>query len=156
MLDEIYKCCTAINKTIWVTHPIWGPMFVFYLFSRPLLIFRPFSRPLLIFRLFSHPLLIFRLFLRIVVCLSTFFPLAVVISVLPRYTLLTKLLVSSRLSLSKNAVIKTNARLSVTCCRSVVFSKYSGFLHQWNWPSRYIWNIVWSGVKYHNPSHAYW
>ena len=27
--------------------------------------------------------------------------------------------------------------LSVPCCRSVVFSGYSGFLHQKNWPPRY-------------------
>jgi hypothetical protein len=37
--------------------------------------------------------------------------------------------------------------LSVTCVRSVVFSGYSGFLHQYNWPPRYHWNIVESGVK---------
>ena len=30
--------------------------------------------------------------------------------------------------------------------RSVVFS---GFLHQWNWPPRYSWNIVVGGVKHH-------
>ena len=41
--------------------------------------------------------------------------------------------------------------LSVTCCRSVVFSGYSGFFHQQNWPSRYSWNIFESGVKHHNP-----
>ena len=39
--------------------------------------------------------------------------------------------------------------LSVTCDISVVFSGYSGFLHQKNWPSRYNWNIVESGVKHH-------
>jgi len=39
--------------------------------------------------------------------------------------------------------------------RQVVFSKYSGFLHQWNWPPRYNWNIVESCVKYHNP-HPYY
>jgi hypothetical protein len=42
--------------------------------------------------------------------------------------------------------------LSVTCDRSVVFSGYSGFLHQENWPSRYNWNIVESGIKHHKPS----
>jgi hypothetical protein len=31
----------------------------------------------------------------------------------------------------------------------VVFSGYSGFLHQLNWPARYNWNIVESGVKHH-------
>ena len=34
--------------------------------------------------------------------------------------------------------------------RSVVFSRYSGFLHQWNWPPRYRWNSVESGVKHHS------
>ena len=41
--------------------------------------------------------------------------------------------------------------LSVTCGRSVIFSGYSGFLHQWNWPPRYSGNIVERGVKHHNP-----
>ena len=41
--------------------------------------------------------------------------------------------------------------LSVTCGRSVVFSGYSGFLYQKNWPPWYHWNIVESGVKHHNP-----
>ena len=39
--------------------------------------------------------------------------------------------------------------MSVTCDRSVVFYGYSGFLHKWNWQSRYNWNIVQNGVKYH-------
>jgi hypothetical protein len=38
--------------------------------------------------------------------------------------------------------------LSVTGCRLLVFSESSGFLHQWNWPPRYNWNIVESGVKH--------
>ena len=42
--------------------------------------------------------------------------------------------------------------LSVTCDISVVFSGYSGFLHQYNWPSWYNWNIVESVVKYHIPT----
>ena len=42
--------------------------------------------------------------------------------------------------------------MSVTCGRSVVFSRHSGFLHQWNWPTRYNWNIVQSGIKHHNPN----
>ena len=42
--------------------------------------------------------------------------------------------------------------LSVTCGRSVVFSWYSGFLHQLYWPLRYNWNIVESGVKHRNPN----
>ena len=37
--------------------------------------------------------------------------------------------------------------LSVTCDRSVVFSGYSGFPHQYNWPPQYNWNIVESVVK---------
>ena len=41
---------------------------------------------------------------------------------------------------------------SVTCHRSMIFSGYSSFLHQENWPPRYNWNIVESGIKYHNPN----
>jgi hypothetical protein len=41
--------------------------------------------------------------------------------------------------------------LSVTCDRLVVFSGYSGFLHQYNWPPRYNWNIVENSVKHHEP-----
>jgi len=41
---------------------------------------------------------------------------------------------------------------SVTSDGSVVFSGYSGFLHQEIWPSQYNWNIVESGVKHHSPS----
>ena len=41
--------------------------------------------------------------------------------------------------------------MSVICNRSVVFSGYSGFPHQYNWPPRYNWNIVESGVKHHQP-----
>ena len=39
--------------------------------------------------------------------------------------------------------------LSVTCVKSVFFSGYSGFLHRYNW------NIVESGIKYHNPNPLY-
>ena len=42
--------------------------------------------------------------------------------------------------------------LSVTCDRSVVFSGYSGFLPQLNWPPLTNWNIVESGIKHHNPT----
>jgi hypothetical protein len=42
--------------------------------------------------------------------------------------------------------------LSVTCDRPVVFSGFSGFLHQYNWPPRFNWNIVESGVKHHKPT----
>jgi hypothetical protein len=36
--------------------------------------------------------------------------------------------------------------------RSVVFSRYSGFLYKKNWPPGYNWNIVESGIKHHiNP-----
>ena len=27
-----------------------------------------------------------------------------------------------------------------------------GFLHQWNWPRQYNWNIIESGVKHHKPN----
>ena len=39
--------------------------------------------------------------------------------------------------------------MSVTCGRSVVFSS---FLHHYNWPTRYNWNIVEIGVKIHSPN----
>ena len=42
--------------------------------------------------------------------------------------------------------------LSMTCSRSVVFSRYSGFLHQWNWLPRYRWNFVESGNEHHKPN----
>jgi hypothetical protein len=29
---------------------------------------------------------------------------------------------------------------------------YSCFLHQYNWPARYNWNNVESGIKYHSPN----
>jgi hypothetical protein len=41
--------------------------------------------------------------------------------------------------------------LSMTCGRSVLFSGYYGFFYQLNWPPRYNWNIVESGIKHHNP-----
>jgi hypothetical protein len=40
--------------------------------------------------------------------------------------------------------------LSTTCGRSVVFSGYSDFLHQWNWLLQYSWNIVESGIKHYS------
>ena len=39
----------------------------------------------------------------------------------------------------------------MTCDRLVVISGYSGFLHQYNWPPRYNWDIVESAVKHHKP-----
>jgi hypothetical protein len=42
--------------------------------------------------------------------------------------------------------------LSGTCNRPVVFSGFSGFVHQLNWMLRYNWNIVESGVKHHIPN----
>ena len=42
--------------------------------------------------------------------------------------------------------------LSVTYGRSVVFSGYSGFLQQLNWPPQYNWNMAESGVKHPNPN----
>ena len=48
-------------------------------------------------------------------------------------------------------------RYNIMWKRSVVFSGYSGFLHQLEWPPRYNWNIVESGIKHHNPNpnHVY-
>jgi hypothetical protein len=40
--------------------------------------------------------------------------------------------------------------LSVTCERWVIFSGFSGFLHQEHLPPRYNWSIVASGVTHHN------
>jgi hypothetical protein len=40
--------------------------------------------------------------------------------------------------------------------KSVVFSGYSGFLHQENWLPWYNWNIVESGIKHHNPNLNPW
>ena len=42
--------------------------------------------------------------------------------------------------------------LSVTCDRSVVLSGYSGFLHQYNCPQQYSWNIVGIGGKHNKPT----
>ena len=36
---------------------------------------------------------------------------------------------------------------------SVTWGRSSAFFHQENWPPRYNWNIVVSGVKLHNPKH---
>jgi hypothetical protein len=38
---------------------------------------------------------------------------------------------------------------------SVVFSGYSSFLHQYNWPPQYSWNIVESGVTHQEPKPTY-
>ena len=38
---------------------------------------------------------------------------------------------------------------------SVVFSRYSGYLHQQHWPPQYNWNIVESGVQHHKPRFPY-
>ena len=46
--------------------------------------------------------------------------------------------------------------LSVTCDRSVISSRSSGFLYKYNWPPRYNWTIVESGVKHHQTNkHIY-
>jgi hypothetical protein len=42
--------------------------------------------------------------------------------------------------------------LPVTNGRSVIFSRYSGFLHKLRWLPGYNWNIVESGVKHHKPN----
>jgi hypothetical protein len=39
------------------------------------------------------------------------------------------------------------------CYMSVVFSRDSAFLHQWNWLPRYNGNIFESGIKHHNHNH---
>ena len=33
----------------------------------------------------------------------------------------------------------------------MVLSAHSNFLHLWNWPPRYNWNIIESGIKHHIP-----
>jgi hypothetical protein len=38
----------------------------------------------------------------------------------------------------------------------MVFSRYSGFLHQCNWPPQYNWYIVDSGIKHHKPKPDVW
>ena len=48
-------------------------------------------------------------------------------------------------------ITKYVIKLSVTCERSVVFSRYSCFLHQKNWSPRYNSNIIESGIKHHTP-----
>ena len=45
--------------------------------------------------------------------------------------------------------------LSVSCDRSVMFSRYSGCLHEYNWPPRYNWNNVESGIKHHKPTNRH-
>ena len=42
--------------------------------------------------------------------------------------------------------------MSLTSDRSVDFSEYSGFLHQYNWPPLYSRNIIESDVKNHKPN----
>ena len=60
-----------------------------------------------------------------------------------------------RISIRVRCTTLCDKSLSMTCDNSVVFSRYSGFLHQKNWPPRYNWNIVESGIKHHktNLSH---
>ena len=45
-------------------------------------------------------------------------------------------------------------RLSVNCDRLLVFSGYSGLLHQKDWPPWYNWSIVESDAKHHKPNHT--
>ena len=45
-------------------------------------------------------------------------------------------------------------RLSVNCDRLLVFSGYSGLLHQKDWPPWNSWNIVESDAKHHKPNHT--
>jgi hypothetical protein len=42
--------------------------------------------------------------------------------------------------------------LSVTCGRSVLFSRYSGFPHRSIWPPWYNWNIVEHGFNHYKPN----
>jgi len=51
----------------------------------------------------------------------------------------------------RRGVLDITLSLSVICDRSVVFSRYSCFLHQQNKPPWYNWKIVENGVKHHNP-----
>ena len=52
--------------------------------------------------------------------------------------------------------ITLTLNLSVTGDRTMDFSKCSDFLLQYNWPPRYNWNIVDSGIKHHNPNYKPW
>jgi len=51
--------------------------------------------------------------------------------------------------------ISIRARCTTLCdkvcewLKTVIISGYSCFLHQWNWPPRYNWSIVESGIKHH-------
>ena len=42
--------------------------------------------------------------------------------------------------------------LEIIAADQWVFSGYSGFLHQYNWPTRCNWNIVESGIKHNYPT----
>jgi len=53
--------------------------------------------------------------------------------------------------------ISIRARCTTLCdkvCQWLVTGRWfsTGFLHQSNWPPRYNWNIVESGVKHHKPT----
>ena len=61
-----------------------------------------------------------------------------------------------RISIRARCTTLCDKSLSVTCDRSVVFSRYSGLLHQKNWPPRYNWNIVESAVKHHQTNKLSW
>ena len=56
------------------------------------------------------------------------------------------------LNCCRSVYIAKSTSWSVLCDRSVVFSGYSGFLHQLNWLPTYSWNIVESGIKHQNPN----
>ena len=55
-----------------------------------------------------------------------------------------------QITTNNNIINMNNFIYKPNCGRCVVFSGYSGFPHQWNWPPRYNWYIVESGIKHHN------
>ena len=55
-------------------------------------------------------------------------------------------------SSTRRGVLDTTICDKVCQWLAVIFSGYSGFLHQWNWPPWYNWYIVEIGVKHHKPT----
>ena len=58
------------------------------------------------------------------------------------------------LTLRQAWLVSPTSNYMIACDRQVVFSGYSCFLHQLNWPQHYNWNIVESGVKHHKPNQS--
>ena len=71
-----------------------------------------------------------------------------------KYIFLSKYMLLGGLVKTQESFISIHS-WSVPCNRSVVFSAYSGFLHQWNWPPWYNWNIVESGVEHNKPTNYF-